>query len=288
MKTLITTKPFSASTEGLDIVHSKGQNKLTQDQVDLELSEHNPDFIIAGTETYGVKQLDMCPNLKAISRVGVGTSSIDMEECNKRKIKVFNTPEAPTEAVAEYTVALILSMVKKLYRQDAIDWSKFLARDLSSMTIGIIGYGRIGRLVENKLKALNPKLTLICDPFYENSYLCINSVIEHSDIITFHVPSLDNPISKEHFEVMKSDVILVNTSRGSVFNEKDLYDFLKKHTESSAALDVFAEEPTSNKDLLNLPNTLCTPHVASFSQESRQRMESEAVKNIIDNYYTNV
>ena len=95
-------------------------------------------------------------------------------------------------------------------------------------------------------------------------------------------------VSKEHLERMKSDVILVNTSRGSIFNEVDLYSFLKKNTEASAALDVFAEEPTPNKDLLNLPNTLCTPHVASFSIESRQKMESEAVKNIIDNYYTNV
>lgn len=288
MKTLITTKPFSVSTEGLDIVHSKGLKKLTQQQVELELIKHSPDFIIAGTETYGAKQLNMCPDLKAISRVGVGTSSIDMEECNNRNIKVFNTPEAPTEAVAEYTVALILSMVKNLYRQDANDWCKFLAKDLSSMTIGIVGYGRIGRLVESKLRALNPKLTLICDPLYENSYLCINSIIEHSDIVTFHVPSLNSPISKEHFERMKSDVILINTSRGSIFNERDLYSFLKKNTKASAALDVFAEEPTLNKDLLDLPNTLCTPHVASFSIESRQRMESEAVKNIIDNYYTNV
>lgn len=288
MKTLVTTKPFFAPVGCLDAVYPVGPKKLTQGQIHVELKAHNPDFIIAGTETYGAKQFDMCPNLKAISRVGVGTSSIDFKECKKRNIKVFNTPEAPTEAVAEYTVALILSLVKKLHRQDAVEWNKFLSRDLSNLTVGIIGYGRIGRLVDKKLKGLNSKLNLICDPYYENSHLCINTIIEHSDVITFHVPGLDEPISKNHFDKMKNDVCLVNTSRGSVFNEDDLVDFLKKNTFAEAALDVFAKEPTSNTDLINLPNTLCTPHVASFSQQARQRMEQEAVQNIIDNFHNNV
>lgn len=285
MKTLITTKPFSADTICLETIEASGNRKLTKSEHYQNLKIHNPDFIIAGTETYSAKELDLCPNLKAISRVGVGISSIDQNECKRRGIKIFNTPDAPSNSVAEFTVASILNMVKKLYLQDASCWRKVLSRDISSMNIGIVGYGKIGRKVEKMLKALKPKSCVICDPFYENSYLCLSTLFKCCDIITFHIPGLDTPLNLTDFSQMKKDVIIVNTSRGAIFNEEDLYEFLKNNREASASLDVFREEPTSNKSLISLPNVFATPHVASFSDVSRARMEAEAVNNIVSNFY---
>lgn len=281
MKTIITTFPFCSDFANLDVVYKNDTKKHTQKEIKKILYKYNPECIIAGTEKYGEEELNLCPNLKIISRVGVGTSSIDNEACEKRGIKILNTPSAPADAVAEFTISLILCMVKKLYKQDAYNWKKHLCKDLTQLNIGIVGYGRIGRLVKSKIESLNPKNVIIHDPFYENNYLELETIFKKCDIITFHIPEIENKISFKDFKKMKKNVVLINTSRGSIFNEKDLFKFLQEMPLASAALDVFEEEPTENKKLLQLPNVFATPHVASFSEKCRKRMEEESITNIM-------
>lgn len=281
MKTIITTFPFYADFSNLNVVYKNDTKKHTQEEIKNILFKYNPECIIAGTEKYGEEELDLCPNLKVISRVGVGTSSIDNKACKKRGIKILNTPSAPSSSVAEFTVSLILCMIKKLYKQDVYNWEKHLCKDLTELSIGIVGYGRIGRLVKSKIQSFNPKNVIIHDPFYENNYLELETVFKKSDIITFHIPEIQDKITHKDFKKMKKNVVLINTSRGSIFNEEDLFKFLQETPLASAALDVFEEEPTTNKKLLQLPNIFATPHVASFSEESRKKMEKESIENII-------
>jgi len=277
VKIVITTYPFSQIVSNCNVVYNTKKMKYSQSEIRDVISKENPDVIIAGTERYSSDELDMCPNLKLISRVGVGVSSIDLGECKRRNIEVRNTPDAPTNSVVELTLSFILTLTKKLHLQKM--WNKTIGKELNECVVGIVGYGRIGKKVAEKLQVFNPKEILINDILLQDS-VKLDELCSRCDIISFHTPTLDNTITYSELDKMKKDVILINTSRGTLFNEDDLYRWLKTNTSASAAIDVFENEPYVNGDLCKLDNVFLTPHIGSYTSNAREKMESEALKNV--------
>ena len=247
--------------------------------------------IIAGTEIYNNKILALAKKLKLITRIGVGLDNIDQKFCKKNKIKVLSSKTDLSTGVAEHSLGLIFSALKKINIFDnslkAKFWKKENTNLLFGKKIGIIGFGKIGKKIYKLTKAFN------LEYFYNDQikiknfnikYKTINQIFSTCDIITLHIPfskNTKNIIEKKVLSNSKHKIILVNTSRGEIINEYDLFKFLKKNKKSVACLDVFREEPYKG-NLNKLPNTILTPHVSGYSFEIRNLMEKEALKNIIN------
>ena len=276
MKVLVTTYPFNASIYGCEVFYNTKKSKYTQEEIRERLKEVNPDIVIAGTEKYTSTEFDLCPNLKVISRVGIGTSSIDMSEAKSRGIIIHNTPDSPTNAVVELTITHILYLLKKIHKQEM--WKKVMGKEVNECKVGIVGYGRIGQKVSKILDSMGAEI-LAYDPKLGNTFN-IEKVYKECDIITFHTPVLEKKIGRKELEMMKDDVILVNTSRGTLFNEEELYQVLSENPQMSMGIDVYETEPYTDGNLLSLDNVLLTPHIGSFTSKARKEMEKESVKNI--------
>ena len=259
--------------------------------------------IIAGIEPYNEEVLKTIPNLKVISRMGVGYDNVDIEYCIRHNIMVTYTPEAPAGSVAELTIAQIFNLIRQLPRCDeevkAGWWNKHLGKKLSEMTVGVIGVGRIGQRVIKRLQPFSPKEILAYDidslkveDFWLESgcaftdCFTVGNLIKNSDIITVHIPMNDrnkNYLNREFFKAMKDGSYLINTSRGGILNEKDLHETLLSHSHRLAgvALDVFAKEPYTGC-LSKFNNVLMTPHIGSLTLEARILMETGAVKSCVN------
>ena len=250
--------------------------------------------ILAGTETYSEKVLSSSEELAIISRVGVGIDNIDLLAANENNIKVCNTPESPAQAVAEHTVALIFSCLKMIpdynERLHRGDHSTRRSGLLSAQTVGVIGLGRIGFKAAEILSAIGCKI-IYYDPYLNrmvpDSWICaeeLNQLLSSSDIISLHMPPQpgNRPIlDRQAFPACKKGVVIINTARGSLIDENELLSSLQDGTVSTAGLDVVQHEPVTGP-LLEYPQVIVTPHVASNTKESREQMEMEAVENIIN------
>lgn len=248
--------------------------------------------LIAGTEALDRETLSKLPALKVISRCGVGLDNIDLKTAKDLGIKIFNTQNGPNLAVAELTVGLILSLLRKIPLMDremrADSWKKRMGTLLCGKEVGIIGLGNIGRRVAELLKGLGAQVSY-CDPKIQKgqasffSKVSLKELIENSDIISLHVPYTKknhNLLCQKQLSLMKRGSFLVNTSRGGLIDEKALYSLLKKGRIAGAALDVFKEEPYRGR-LKDLDNCILTPHIGSYAREIRIEMEIESAKNLI-------
>jgi len=301
MKVLISTSSFCEySNHPIDLL-SKKKWEIIKNPYGRKMNHHeiidlaqDVNYIIAGTETYDKKLLNKLTNLKIISRVGVGLDNIDIDFANKKGVLIHNTALAPSIAVAEFTVSLILNSLKKI-NESSLDakkglWNKKSGTLLSKKTIGIVGAGNIGKKVMN-LMANFKNNYLVFDEYQDKqlsnkkniSYVSLEDVFKKSDVISLHLPlskKTKNLVNKKLLNLMKKDALLVNTSRGEIINEQDLFNFLKKNKNIQASLDVFKNEPYEGP-LLELPNVFITPHISAYAKETRAEMEIEAVKNLI-------
>ena len=244
--------------------------------------------IIAGTEIYDRDLLKRLPGLKVISRCGVGMENIDIEAARELGIKVLNTPQGPTLAVAELTVGLMLDLMRRISQMDRRTrtgiWKKEMGNLLSKKRIGIVGFGRIGRMVADLLKSFDCELAYY-DPFAAEDgagvrRLLLDELLKYSDIISVHVSGKDVVIGERELGLMKRGSWLINVSRGGTVAEDALYRKLKDGHLSGAALDVFDREPYRGP-LSELDNVILTPHIGSYAKESRVEMELQAVRNLI-------
>lgn len=256
----------------------------------------NADAILAGTEPLNETVLKSTDCLKVISRVGVGLDNIDLKTASEKNILICNTPNAPTQAVAEHTVALILVLCKNItlyyhQRNKSIN-APITGRLLSGKKVGIIGLGRIGLTVAKMLSAAGCKIGYY-DPYIsENNvpkewinYLTINQLLEKSDIVTLHMPPKSDKtpiIDAKSFEHFKKKSILINTARSSLIDEKALLDALDNEIISGVGLDVYDNIIVDK--IQNYPQIILTPHVASNTKESREEMEREAIENLIKSF----
>jgi D-3-phosphoglycerate dehydrogenase len=251
--------------------------------------------IVAGIEPLNREVLTSSKSLKVISRVGIGLDSVDSETAKELGIRIFNTPDAPTQAVAELTVGLMLSLLRQIPRSDATirhhEWAQYPGRLLFGKKIGLVGLGRIGRQTAKLLQAFEVSL-LATDLFPPKEFIqahkvlfydSLEEMLPEADIISLHVPyskSLGPLLGKAQFALMKPGAYLINTSRGSLIDEAPLLHALQNKRIEGAALDVYENEPYKGP-LGSLPNVVLTSHVGSYTVESRIRMETEAVENLI-------
>jgi len=299
-KVLITTVPFGnhdclpltlLENEGLDYVINPLNKKLNEDELFQMVSEF--DVIIAGTEKITEKIMDNAPNLKLISRVGIGLDGVDLNAAEDRGIAVSYTPDAPTSAVAELTVGMMLSLLRSVHlsniRMHDGHWHRYFGKRIANCTIGIIGVGRIGSEVINYLKSFNVKKILVNDLNIKNNqnqnvkWVDKDTIYKEADIISLHLPltkQTHNLIKKTELNMMKDDAVLINTSRGGIINELDLYNAMSSGLLGSAAIDVFDNEPYNGK-LIEIERCLLTAHMGSMSLDCRARMELEATEETI-------
>ena len=250
--------------------------------------------VIAGTEVYNKEVLEKLKSLRVISRCGSGTDNIDLDVCKTRGIKVFNTPDGATRAVAELVIALILNLLRNINTMDhemrSGVWQKRMGRLFADKEVGIIGFGRIGKEIAILSNALGAKV-FYYDPFVAQesdfSYVTkneLNDLLTHCDVISLHLPFTSENrqfIGKEGLSLMKESAVLINCSRGGIVDEDALYSALKNGRLLGAAIDVFDSEPYQGP-LRELKNVILTPHIGSYAKEARFKMELAAVDNLIN------
>jgi D-3-phosphoglycerate dehydrogenase / 2-oxoglutarate reductase len=262
---------------------------------DLILAIQNSEGVIAGTEIFDRDVLASVASLKVFSRVGVGMDSIDLEYARLHNIRIFNTPNAPVEAVAEHTIALMLALLKRIPLYDHNvkngDFTVGSGELLAEKTIGIIGLGRIGFRVASVLGCFNAKI-IFFDPYLKNTTDIpdewtrmndLESLLSGSDIITLHAtPSSDNRplLDTRAFSSCKKGIIIINTARESLIDEEALVVAIREGIVGGIAFDVFNQNHMAT--LIEVSSdVILTPHIASNTRYSRTEMESEAVNNLI-------
>jgi glyoxylate reductase len=243
------------------------------------------------------KLLDYSPNLRVVSNMAAGVDNIDIVACTNRGIPVGNTPGVLTESTADLTLALLLSIARKLSiaSKDAYEgrwktWSPtgWLGLELNGKTLGIIGMGKIGQAVAKR--AIGFGLNIIfSDPFPMNypsaNQVTFEELLSKSDIISIHAPLTNETrgmINRPAFLLMKPTAILINAARGQLVNCDDLVEALQHKMLAAAALDVTDPEPLPiTHPLFQLGNCLIVPHIGSATQETRMKMAELACKNIL-------
>ena len=248
------------------------------------------------------KIIDNAKNLKIIGRAGAGVDNIDLISAKEKKILVMNTPGGNTNATAEHTLALLLSLSRKISKADTSthkgEWAKKILKgnEIKGKTIGIIGFGNVGRRFAEMCKALGLKVLIVSKSFnnvkdvYPDYDSCdLNAALEQADIISFHCkPNFDGSslISSKELNLMKDTALIINTARGNLVSELDLCEAIKKNKIGGAAIDVFETEPATNNALFGLENILLTPHIAASTSEA-QVIVAEMVANQFVEYFLN-
>ena len=295
-KLLLATTSFGTDPSVLKklkkkFILTKNNTGKKLDKKKLILMLKNQDYVVAGTELYDKEVLSSTSKLKVIFRFGSGIDNIDIKCCDKLKIKIKKIKIDLSISVAELTLSLILNLIKKINFFDESlkkrKWKKITNNLLSDKTLGIIGYGRIGKKLIQITKGFNLNY-LYYDIKKKKSkikFSNLNNIFKKSDIVSIHQSynKLNkNYINKKYLNLAKKNLILINTSRGELINEDDLFNFLKKNESAYAGLDVFQKEPYYGK-LLKLKNILLTPHISSYSIETRSKMERDVYNLILKN-----
>jgi len=301
-KVLVTTVPFGAiNPYPLEIMETEPAceyvinpigRKLKEDELAEMISDYN--IVVAGTEPISEKVLKNAPDLKLISRVGIGLDSVDLNYARDNGIKVSYTPDAPAPAVGELTIGHMLNMsryiplIDRKLREGV--WQRIMGHRLMNLTIGIIGTGRVGSRVLKHLQGFSPKKILVNDlvpdkkmkmyELYHAEHVSKEQIYKEADIITLHLPltdKTDNLINNKIFPLMKKNVVLINTSRGGMINEKDLFEALSSKRIHAAAIDVFENEPYGG-ELLTLDSCYFSCHMGSCTVDCRFEMEKLATE----------
>lgn len=253
------------------------------------------DALIVGTDKLSEAAIDAAPRLKVISKYGVGVDNIPVGYAESKGVKVVNTPGVNNESVADYTLALILAAARSIpYNHAELvagRWSKTTGVEIHRKTIGILGFGAIGRAVARRAQGFEMTV-LAYDPYVDEAAMSelgavkasFDELIVQSDIVSVHMPltaETKDLLNADVFRRMKPDAIVVNTSRGGVVSEHDLYEALKEKRIRGAALDVFSEEPLRHSPLFELDNVVLTPHNAAATVEAVQRMTVESTRNVL-------
>ena len=242
--------------------------------------------------------------LELICRPGTGIDNIDSSTAEKNNIPVFTSVEASTNAVAELTISLAVSLARSIPLADQSlkdnQWIKnsILGSELRGKTFGIIGLGRIGRRTGILASALEMKVIGFEKQIVDKDYLSkynvtqveLNELLSKSDFISLHLPATTETIhmiGKEQFELMKNTSFLINTARGQLIVESDLFDALSNNKIAGAALDVFETEPPTNTDLIKLKNLIATPHIGAQIIEAQKEASIVIAQKIINFYSEN-
>ena len=302
MNVLVSTVPFAeADATPIKLLEQAGISyqlnplgrKLSETELEKIITE--VDALIAGTEVISKRVLDCADNLKLISRVGIGLDSVDLWAARERGVAVSYTPDAPSPAVAELTIGLMLSLLRGVHLSNhdlhQHEWRRIFGTRLSQVTVGLIGIGRIGRRIVEHLRGFGPP-RIIAHDVDETRFVGITDFVERvdkeqlfkeADLVSLHLPltaKTRGMVAAQQFKQMKKDAFLINTARGGIVNEGDLYDALNAGRIAGAAIDVFEQEPYAGP-LAKCRNVLLTAHMGSMTTDCRAAMELQATQEVV-------
>jgi glyoxylate reductase len=247
------------------------------------------EVLVEAVVTVGPEELDLLPDLRLVANYGVGYDRVDVAACRERGIAVTNTPGVLDAAVADLTLALILACRRYLVASDRFvrdgrwqrGWARpeLLGRDLQGTTLGVVGFGRIGQQVATRAEAFGMQIV-----FHRRSGgVPLDELLRTADVVSLHLPltsETNRLISPERLALLQDGATLINTARGAIVDEDALVEELVSDR-ISAGLDVFADEPHVPERLIELPNVVLTPHVASATVETRAAMTRVLVDNVL-------
>lgn len=269
----------------------------TEEDVATMLADFLPtaDAILLGGAVFTRGLLEAAPNLKVISRAGVGFDAVDLEATAAAGIPVTITIHANADTVADFALTLMLALTRKLLANHSNlssgDWTRAVGGDFYGKTLGIAGLGRIGRAVAVRAKAFG--MTVIAHELYPNQEFVsrhdirlvdLDTLCRESDFVSLHMPptpETEHCINADRLALMKPTAYLVNTARGPLIDEPALLHALTSGVIAGAGLDVFQTEPISESPFFSLSNTIVTPHVAGITDGANQRMIMQSAENII-------
>jgi glyoxylate reductase len=237
--------------------------------------------------------LDLFPNLKIVANYGVGYDTVEVEACAARGVAVTNTPGVLTAATAELAFALLLAVRRRIVAGDRAvregrwrgRWADpdFLGRDVGGSTLGIVGYGRIGRAVSHLAAAFGMGVLYHSRRREDEGWRRLDQLLSEADAVSLHVPLTPETrgmLDAERLALLRDGACLVNTARGQIVDEDALVRELVSGR-IEAGLDVFAHEPEVPRELLGLPNVVLTPHIGSATAETREAMTRVLVDNLL-------
>src|SRR5690606_3150784 len=242
--------------------------------------------------------LERAERLQVIARAGAGLDTIDVEAAVERGVDVINAPAANTLAVAELTIGFLVSLARNVPRGDAAlkegRWIKkeLMGSGLHGKTLGIIGFGHIGQAVAVRAKAFG--MRIITNQYRPTPELYLEAGVEpvdlydllaQSDFVTLHIPArpdTEHLIGTEELEAMRATACLINTSRGSVLDERALLDALEQGRIAGAALDVFMEEPAPDNPLARHPRVIATPHIGASTEDAQTTAAVEVARQLVE------
>ena len=277
----------------------KLSSEKSPNKEELKVLTQNADYIITQFAKLDNEIINNLNKAKIIVRYGVGYDNVDIKSARLKNIPVCNVPHYCIDEVADHTIGFILNSTRALYKnhQKVIQGEWGLAvpmeemKSLNDLKIGVIGFGRIGQAVVERLIPFKPKI-LIYDPFISNpvkkdglSFVEINDLFKNSDIITLHCPSTEktkNIINDHSLSLMKKGVIIINIGRGDLIEMGSFINALKDKTITSAALDVFDSEPlTETHPIRSFNNVLLSSHVASVSVKAAKKLRQSAAQLVV-------
>jgi len=263
---------------------------------------NDAEIVIVNKTKIDKRVLDACPEIRYIGVLATGYNNVDTEYARKRRILVANVPNYGTLAVGQFAIALLLEICHRIGHHDKavhegrwtnnIDWCfwDYPLIELSGKTMGIIGFGRIGKTTGRIGKALGMKIIAytrhpqVADKKEVEFITELDNFFSQADVVVLHCPLFPETkeiINKTNIEKMKDGVIIINNSRGGLINEKDLAEALKSGKVYAAGLDVVESEPIGKENpLLTAPNCIITPHISWAAKESRKRLLNIAVENV--------
>ncbi len=256
-------------------------------------------IIVRSATKITAELLENAANLKVIGRAGTGVDNIDVAAARAKNIIVMNTPGANTNAVAELALGLMLNLARRLYEAinstKAGGWEKenLVGYELNGKTLAILGYNRVGRRLAQKCRLLGME-TLCFDPKISKNIsdsdglevnASLDAVVGNADFISIHLTksaATENFVNWNVFSKFVKGAVLVNCSRGGVVNETDLLRALNEGILSAAATDVYSQEPPTNRELLNHPKLLCTPHIGASTREAQENVGILIAEQFVD------
>ncbi len=291
MKVVVGASSFAGASDkainlllekGIEVVKNPYGRKLTPEETIKHLQ--GADGLLAGLELLNEEVLSQAPQLKAIARIGIGVDNVDFDACKRHNIKVSNTPDAPTKAVAEMALAALLAMGHEIIPCNADVhnkvWKKRIGFSLIDLNVLFVGYGRIGRKFADMLRNLGSNI-LVYDPYQpEISEPDMETALKKADVVTIHASGKEEIITAREIAQMKDGVTVMNCARGTLINEDALYEALKSGKVAHFWGDVFWKEPYEGK-LTECENAILTPHISTYNSLCRETMETEAVRNLL-------
>jgi D-3-phosphoglycerate dehydrogenase len=270
---------------------------LTREEL-LGIIKNYDALVIRSSTKVTEEVIEAAHQLKVIGRAGIGLDNVDIGAASKRGIVVMNTPDGNVITTAEHAVAMLMALSRNIPQAAASmrshKWEKklFRGRELFNKTLGVIGIGRIGRIVADRARGM--KMNIIAyDPYIPAETIekmgvepvTLDALLARSDCITVHTPftpETRNLINHECFSKMKRGILLVNCARGGIVNEQDLYEALQEGIVAGAALDVFEKEPPGDNPLLDLDNVIATPHLGASTDEAQENVALAVAGQIIE------